>query len=46
MKESRLLRDTLGKHAFDVFIKTKLNEWREYDKKVHTWEIDNYLKKY
>jgi len=46
MARSRLLKETLGDHAFNVFLKTKLAEWREYDKKVHTWEIDNYLKKY
>jgi len=46
MKESRLLRETLGEHAFHVFLKTKLAEWMEYDKRVHNWEIENYLKKY
>lgn len=46
MNGSKLMRETLGEHAFDVFLKTKLKEWREYDKKVHTWEIDHYLKKY
>ncbi|NLC70242.1 MAG: type I glutamate--ammonia ligase [Desulfuromonadaceae bacterium] len=46
MRKSELLRETLGDHAFNVFLKTKLAEWMEYDKRVHTWEIDKYLKKY
>ncbi|MBN1140654.1 MAG: type I glutamate--ammonia ligase [Deltaproteobacteria bacterium] len=46
MSRSTLLRKTLGSHAFNVFLKTKVMEWREYDKKVHRWEIDYYLKKY
>jgi len=46
MEDSQLLKDTLGEHAFNVFFKTKMKEWIEYDKTVHSWEIKNYLKKY
>jgi glutamine synthetase len=46
MKKSSLLKETLGEHAFDIFYKTKMKEWREYDQTVHSWEVSNYLKKY
>lgn len=46
MKDSSLIKETMGNHAYDVFYNTKMKEWKEYDHKVHSWEVDNYLWKY
>lgn len=46
MKADPLIKETLGKHAFNVFYNTKMKEWQSYEKEVHNWEIKSYLKKY
>ncbi len=46
MRKDQLVKDTLGEHTFNIFYRTKLKEWEEYEKQVHKWEIQNYLKKY
>lgn len=46
MKESKLVRDTLGQHTFDNYIMAKEVEWDNYRTQVHSWEIENYLSKY
>ena len=43
MEESELVKNTLGEHTFNNYIKAKKAEWDEYRSKVHAWEIDNYL---
>jgi glutamine synthetase len=43
MKQDMLVKETIGEHAFEVFIKAKQNEWDEYEKQVHDWEIKRYL---
>lgn len=46
MKESELVRNTLGEHAFNTYLKAKSSEYKDYAISVHQWEIDNYIKKY
>ncbi|MDI9215532.1 type I glutamate--ammonia ligase [Clostridium tertium] len=46
MEESELVKETLGNHTFNNYIKAKKNEWDDYRSKVHKWELDNYLKQY
>ncbi len=46
MKESKLVKDTLGQHTFDNYIMAKEVEWDNYRTQVHSWEIENYLSKY
>jgi len=46
MKESELVRKTLGEHAFNTYLKAKSSEYKDYAISVHQWEIDNYIKKY
>ncbi len=46
MKESKLVKETLGEHTYSSYLKTKELEWEEYRTQVHAWEIENYLTKY
>ena len=46
MRKSQLVKNTLGEHTFDYYIKAKEVEWDEYRTQVHKWEIENYLSKY
>lgn len=46
MKESELVRKTLGEHAFNTYLKAKSSEYKDYAISVHQWEVDNYIKKY
>lgn len=46
MRNDQLIRDTLGSHAFEKYLKYKHNEWAEYRNFVTQWELDNYLCKY
>lgn len=46
MEESELVKETLGEHTFNNYIKAKKVEWNDYRSNVHTWELDNYLNKY
>ena len=46
MEKDPLIRETLGDHAYSVFLKSKQAEWRDYEVEVHNWEIKRYLAKY
>ena len=46
LKEDQLIKDTLGPHVLESFLRAKEMEWRSYSSAVHPWEIDNYLKGY
>lgn len=46
MEESELVKETLGEHTFNNYIKAKKAEWDDYRSKVHKWEIDNYLNQF
>ncbi|MCF0149124.1 MAG: type I glutamate--ammonia ligase, partial [Clostridium sp.] len=46
MEESELVKNTLGEHTFNNYIKAKKAEWDDYRSKVHAWEIENYLNQY
>jgi len=41
-----VIRDALGTHIFDYFVRNRRAEWREYLAQVHPWEIERYLAKY
>ncbi|MEW5925671.1 MAG: glutamine synthetase, partial [Candidatus Zixiibacteriota bacterium] len=43
MKDSKLLRDTLGDHIFDALIANKKVEWDGYRVSVTNYELDKYL---
>lgn len=46
MEEDQLIRAVLGESLVKKYIDVKKNEWDEYAKTVHCWEIDNYLPVY
>ena len=43
MEQSQLVRDTLGEHVFEYFLRNKRAEWQEYQKQVTAFELDRYL---
>ena len=43
VEQSRLVRQTLGDHIFENFIKNKKIEWNEYRSHVHPYELEKYL---
>ena len=46
MKQSRLVRETLGEHIFNKFIDAKTLEWNDYITRVTQWEIEQYMTRY
>jgi len=40
---SKLIRECLGRHVYDNWLKLKKEEWSEYQIQVHKWEIDRYF---
>ncbi|SFD34880.1 type I glutamate--ammonia ligase [Clostridium uliginosum] len=46
MKESDLVKETLGMHIFKNYAKAKEAEWNDYRIKVHNWELESYLERY
>jgi glutamine synthetase len=43
MEQSELVRETLGEHVFEYFLRNKRAEWQEYRKQVTAYELDRYL---
>ena len=43
MEKSDLVRETLGEHVFEYFLRNKRAEWDEYRKQVTAFELDRYL---
>ncbi len=46
LEKDDLIKETIGGHIFDNYVKAKKIEWTNYKKTVHQWEIDEYIKKY
>lgn len=46
LSADELIKDALGAHVLDNYIKAKRIEWKEYKNLVHSWELYKYLKKY
>jgi glutamine synthetase len=46
MKKSALVKEVLGGHIFEKYIKAKMEEWDGYRTKVSQWEVEQYLTKY
>ncbi len=44
MESSELMRDALGGHIFEWFLRNKRSEWAEYKAHVSQFELDRYLK--
>lgn len=43
LEQSALLRDTLGDHVFEFFVRNKRAEWNQYRAYVSPYEIERYL---
>jgi glutamine synthetase len=43
MEGSSLVREALGEHIFEWFLRNKRSEWREYQRQVTQFELDRYL---
>ena len=41
--KDELIKETLGAHVLNNFVKAKKIEWQNYISTVHQWEIDKYL---
>lgn len=43
MEQSELVRDALGEHIFEWFLRNKRREWRDYKTHVSAFELQRYL---
>jgi glutamine synthetase len=43
LEKDSVIKDALGPHICEHFMKAKRIEWETYRMQVHNWEIDNYL---
>ena len=43
MERSDLVRETLGEHIFEWFLRNKRSEWREFQRQVTQFELNRYL---
>jgi glutamine synthetase len=43
MERSELVREALGEHIFEWFLRNKRSEWRGYKTNVTQWELERYL---
>jgi glutamine synthetase len=46
LMKDELIKNALGKHVLDNYVKAKRIEWEEYTGAVHPWELEQYLKVY
>jgi glutamine synthetase len=44
MERSELVREALGEHIFEWFLRNKRSEWRAYKTHVSAYELDRYLR--
>jgi glutamine synthetase len=45
-EKDSVMREALGDHIFEHFINNKKQEWAEYIREIHRWELDRYLDRY
>jgi glutamine synthetase len=43
MEGSELVRDALGDHVFEWFLRNKKREWARYEQHVSRYELEEYL---
>jgi len=41
-RKSKLMRDTLGEHAFNKYLEIKTTEWNEFQRSITDWELTRY----
>lgn len=45
-KQDEVIKDVIGDHIYQHYLKGKYAEWDEYRKNVSQWEVDKYLYRY
>lgn len=45
-ESSDLIKNVLGTHMFENYLRIKKEEWRQYRSQVATWELEQYLDRY
>lgn len=43
LERDEVLRETLGEHVYEAFMRAKETEWNQYRTQVTQWELDHYL---
>jgi len=43
LKKDKVVREALGEHIYENFVRAKKTEWDEYRTEVHPWEVKTYL---
>ena len=43
LERDEVLRETLGEHLYEAFMRAKMTEWDQYSIQVTPWEIEQYL---
>jgi glutamine synthetase len=46
LSKDPVMRDALGEHIYDHYMRAKRSEWAEYISHVHPWEQERYLAEY
>ncbi len=46
MEKDPLIKEVLGDHIFNKYVKAKMKEWEDYRTQVTEWEINQYLHKF
>ena len=46
MSKDEIIKNALGKHVYNNYMKAKNLEWKEYTNLVRPWEISKYIKMY
>ena len=46
LEKDAVVRETLGEHICENFVRAKRKEWHDYLAHVHPWERDRYLHEY
>jgi glutamine synthetase len=46
LEKDALLKEALGEHIFNHFLRNKRLEWAEYIKEIHDWELERYMDRY
>ena len=46
LEKDAILKEALGEHIFEHFLRAKRQEWHDYVAHVHPWEQERYLDQY
>ena len=46
MEQSELVREALGEHIFEWFLRNRRSEWETYERHVTHFELDRYLRQW